>query len=409
MKDMYKTKGYITPLDTVLICSPRETLAGALAQTKSTHEAVFVMDEKKKFLGLVTPYHALFERRYPYTAKVEHCLFHPPRITQHTSLSEVAEHMLATRTYTLPVFDDKGAVRGVITAQSILKGVVAVPEFLHQVAHRMPVRPVVMLDQHATVKQVYHKLRDAGQTRMVLVGETGRLVGVITRRDLREAMTKLAPKEGFAMKVHGLFLENAPIEHDRPAMDFATHNIITAEQGEDRTTILRRMIEKNVSSVVVVTSSNHPVGIFSIRSVLQALSTIRHEVHVPVIWHHQLHGLAGELMVDNVTAILERFGKRLHRRAPAHKIDIYLERIKDAAGQTKEYTVTLSVHFWSGVSYLAKAETFISTAKHVGLETAVHRAIKEIYKQLERDHHLIHHHDADLQPQPDFERVSTAA
>ena len=43
-----RSRGYIAPLDTVLICAPNETLAGALAQTKNTHEPVFLMDKKEK-------------------------------------------------------------------------------------------------------------------------------------------------------------------------------------------------------------------------------------------------------------------------------------------------------------------------------------------------------------------------
>ncbi len=392
MEDILKAQGYRTSLDDVTLCDAAETLASALARARSTHEAVFVMDGKEKFLGVITPFHAVFAKRHPDNTRVVHCLVHVPRLTAQTPLSEVAQAMLDTRAYTLPMFNDRGNVVAAVTAQRILEGVARVPELRALVAERLPVRPVLTLPAGATVQKVYAALRGTNQTRVVLVDAAGKVAGIITRRDLRQAMSQLAPKEGFAMEVHGLFLENEPRERKRPAMDFATHQVITARPSEKRAEILRRMADQKVSSVVVVNADLKPVGIVSARSVLQVLATVRHEPQVPIVWHHQLHHAAGAFMVERVTDLLEKFGKKLHRRSPVQTVDIYLERIKDAAGRSRAYGVSLSVRFWSGVSYLAKSESFLASAKHLGLETAVHRAMKEILAQVQRDHQRTHRH-----------------
>lgn len=135
MKNIYKAQPYITPTASVSTCTPDQYLSEALAFTRQSHDAVLVFDKKGNFLGLVSPYHAIFEHRFPYTAKVKHCLFVPPRITTNTPLHEVAQRMVDTRVYTLPVVDDAGEIAGETVLHQAMREIESQMQRDHQVAH----------------------------------------------------------------------------------------------------------------------------------------------------------------------------------------------------------------------------------------------------------------------------------
>src|SRR3990167_1020732 len=71
--DFVKTKNIIK-------IAPDTTLSHALSSLKSSHDAAFVFDEKDNYMGLVNPYYSIIKTSLPGNAKVEHCLFHAPRI-----------------------------------------------------------------------------------------------------------------------------------------------------------------------------------------------------------------------------------------------------------------------------------------------------------------------------------------
>jgi len=72
---------------------------------------VYVL-EGSRFKGLVVPYQARYQHDFLYTKLVTSGLVVPPHITEKTPLYEVAGHMLSTRIYNLPVFDEKKRVIG---------------------------------------------------------------------------------------------------------------------------------------------------------------------------------------------------------------------------------------------------------------------------------------------------------
>ena len=78
--DAVKTKNIIK-------ISLEDSLSSALSHLSSSHDAAFIFDDKKKFVGVINPYHALIHASYPGNAKVAHCLFHPQELSA-TSASQ---------------------------------------------------------------------------------------------------------------------------------------------------------------------------------------------------------------------------------------------------------------------------------------------------------------------------------
>lgn len=66
--------------DNIITVSPDVTLTQALSRLSTSHDAAFVFDDKKKYLGVINPYYALIRSSHPGNAKAAHCLHHPPKI-----------------------------------------------------------------------------------------------------------------------------------------------------------------------------------------------------------------------------------------------------------------------------------------------------------------------------------------
>ena len=105
----------------ILTCSPHDTLSQALSKLNSSHDAVFVVNDDEKLLGVISPYHALFRSNNPPTTKVENCFYSPPKLKESTSISEIARNMVESKVYYLPVFSENGNWLGVVSVRSVLE------------------------------------------------------------------------------------------------------------------------------------------------------------------------------------------------------------------------------------------------------------------------------------------------
>src|SRR3990167_10291057 len=110
--DFVKTKNIIK-------IAPDTTLSHALSSLKSSHDAAFVFDEKDNYMGLVNPYYSIIKTSLPGNAKIEHYLFHAPRIKLNDSVAKVARLMIESKVNYLPVFDDRNEFVGITSARRL--------------------------------------------------------------------------------------------------------------------------------------------------------------------------------------------------------------------------------------------------------------------------------------------------
>ena len=113
LRDIIKTEGIIK-------ISPEESLSSAVSKLRTSHDAAFVFNDKKKFLGLINPYYCLFKSSYPGNAKAEHCLYHPPKVRIDYSIAKVAGLFIESKIHYLPVFDLQDRFIGIISARHLL-------------------------------------------------------------------------------------------------------------------------------------------------------------------------------------------------------------------------------------------------------------------------------------------------
>jgi len=109
------------------------------------------------------------------------------------------------------------------------------------------------------------------------------------------------------------------------------------------------------------------------------------EIKFPIIIHHSPEGPTREYRIEQLNEILEAFGEKLNKRSPVQRIELTIEDPKNPLGKIVAYGAKLHVLFYSGKSYIASSDSFVAKAQHLGLETNVREAGKEILKQIESD------------------------
>ncbi len=266
----------VTPLDTVAADTTGKTLGSVLSKVTSSHSAVFIFDEQGEFAGLVSPYKTLYASNLPYTTKVEAASIMPPAITAETSLYDAVTHMLATKIYTLPVFNDAGKVTGVISGHDILKHVTGEPEMLRLISAAITVQKPVTASINASVGDIYNQLKEAGVSRIILTGDTGALAGIVTRNDLARAFTEPSvrrryPSEGSVFGFHSRGGEKK-FRADYPVRRYATTMVDTLPAGSSQADLVTHLTNSAYNSLVLIDGKLRPVGFLSIRDLLQAVS-----------------------------------------------------------------------------------------------------------------------------------------
>lgn len=363
----------------ILRCEPDATLDAAFAKTKSSHDAVFVFDDDKVFLGMVSPSHSLFRKRYAYTTKVRSCLVSPPRITMDTPLPQIAEFMVATGIYVLPVFDG-GAITGLVTARKILRAMLEDSAFFSEVVRNLkPERPVTA-PHTVFLQKIYDVLRQKKVSRVVLVGKTGRVYGIVSRQDIQFVLTKPTTRQRIKTGGRGaarnyVFGVEKDSRLNRPAAPLAIRNVLAAEASSGKEQVVKTLVDSGKNSVVLVDKENRPAGIISTRMVLQAIASLKPDARVPVTVNNSA-GLS-RADVDRIALLAAACAEKLSKRSSVQRAEMSVREARTPSGKPAEFEVALHILFFSG-------KTLLAAVKNRDLEQAVREAAKRVEKQERR-------------------------
>lgn len=373
-------KKYISPLTSIIRGKADDTLGRVLSHVNSSHEAVFIFDNDNKFLGLISPFKTLYSSNYPYTTKVSSIIFNPPTITGETFVYQVAEYMLATRIYVLPVFNKKGELKGVISIKDILQEVVKDSSLINFISNKVKTHRPVTAPIDASVKEVFHSLKEKGVSRMVLVDAEERLAGIVTRSDLMQTLIKPTskmrfPKEGSHAGFYSLAGEKT-FRKDKPIGKYLTRLVDSLPKGVSKIEIVTHLISSSHDSVVLIDKQNKPTGFLSMRDILKAISLLRPEVYISLSIKKPSNSV-NHKELEQARKYLEVFGKKLKKRIKIEKIEVSSEEPKSPEGRTKVFNITVIVTLDGGKS-------FVVVTKNRKYIDGIQSATKLIEKQYRR-------------------------
>ncbi|MBI4130038.1 CBS domain-containing protein [Candidatus Roizmanbacteria bacterium] len=359
-KDLLKTSG-------ILMGAPDDTLAETLEKLTRTHDAVFIFDEHKKFLGIINPYYTIFKSNYPGTTKVQNCLFHPPILSLATYIWDIAKLMVESKIYFLPVFDNS-TFAGIVSINRILRTIKTDPKLLRQLQLVLK-KPMITIQQHATLTEAYTLMRDKQVSRLPVVNMHEHLVGIVSRYDIQRAIAEPKEKPRFLSRVgeKEKFLEQSLDGYFRKV-------VVTATPDETIASILDKIITNTIGSIVVIDKNRKAVGIVSNHDILRALNALRPK-HEPKLDLHVAKEFTEQTQLEQM---IGQFISKVNKFTPVQQIRVVLEALKNPVGKVRKYSINLQLMIkGDGRKVIAKVTEY-------DWKQATHEAIDKVRKQLQR-------------------------
>lgn len=361
-KELLKTEGILTS-------SPSSTLAQALAKLKSSHDAVFVVDKKEKLLGVVSPYYVLFHSNFPPTTKVENCFFSPPKLKENTPIWEIARNMMESKVYYLPVIGQNGSWLGIVSVRTLLRRIAQDKDYVRGIQIPRKAK-IITISENANLGKARALLSNKGVSRLPVVSPSGKLVGIITRYDLREALSQPRGSQRFLSRAgeKRKFI-------NKPIKGYFKKSPVTATDNTPLSQIISSMLDRQIGSIIIVNSKWQPVDIISYGDLLKAIVAKGQKLQRNLI----LNLPEDFSQKEKLEAILEALLNKMQTRNRIHRLEANLEMIKNPAGEKKLYRVKL-------IAYHLKLENIVAQGSDHKWNTALRKAIEKIQKQSRRIH-----------------------
>lgn len=357
-KDLLKTSGIIT-------ASPEATLKEALARLTRSHDAVFVFNDQGKFLGVINPYYAIFKSNHPPQTKLVHCLFNPPHLSLDMYIWDIAQLMVQSKVYFLPVFENNTNFVGIVTVNRVLLAILSNNELVGRLQIKTK-KNIITIAQNSSLATTYTLMRDKQVARLPVVDTHNHLVGIVTRFDIRAAFAEPKQKVSWLSRVGEK--ENFL---DQPIEGYFKKMIVSAPNATPPRKILELILNKEVGSVVIVDADRKPVGLVSTTDLLEAIARLRPDLGLEI----ELKVERGFVHKAQLEEMLARFVAKINKFNPVRRVHFVLEGEKNPAGKISRYTSHLQIVRKDGMQVVGKAMDY-------DWKKSVHEVLDKVKHQL---------------------------
>jgi CBS domain-containing protein len=246
-----------------------ETLSSAICKLSSSHDAAFVFSEEGKYMGLVNPYYSLLKSSSPANARVEHCLFHAPKIKTDFTTAKVAQLMNESKVHYLPVFDNQDQFVGIVSSRRMLSVLKGSPLFKVKISDVLKSKkiPLITVFEDDFVSTALNELKKYKVSKLVVINRDMKLKGVLSYYDLISFL--IAPRE---KEQRGERRGDKISLTHKLIKNFSKNFVLTLGPNDQMEEALRLILEKKIGSVVIVDEERHPIGIITTRDFLAILA-----------------------------------------------------------------------------------------------------------------------------------------
>jgi CBS domain-containing protein len=252
----------IVTTENILEASEQDSLSKALSKLPTSHSAAFIFSDNKRKVGLVNPYHCIIRSSLPGNAKVEACIFHPPKLYTNTPINKVIESFIASKIHYLPIFNRNETFAGVVSSRRVLDALktssvfnVSIEEVLKKKS-----KPLVSIEDTDNMATAIHLFKLHKTSKLIVVNNNNKLKGVLSYYDLIHFMIspkhklgagdKEGKKDGFARQ---------------KVTTYAKTYVLTLSPKEKIRRALDLVLEKRIGSIIIIDADRHPVGIITTR------------------------------------------------------------------------------------------------------------------------------------------------
>jgi len=262
-------------------------------------------------------------------------------------------------------------------------GVINIDDFLNLIKSRfrnikvkdVMNKEVITVRAHDTIAKALATMRSHGIDRVVVIDDNNKVVGIVTGKDIIDKV--LAPKRrakfgdvsGEKEKTLSILVESV-----------MSYPVITADKNDNVARVIDKMIENNISSVVV-TKDNTPEGILIKKDILEHFIKIetptQYDIQV-IIKNITLDEFEKARINDDLTRFMEKF-KEFFSDAI---LFVYIRKFR------QEYYRGLP---WVYVRLKLTSDrgTFFATGEGWGAEYAVHAALRRLEREVLKEKELL--------------------
>lgn len=260
-KDAVKTKNIIK-------ISPDDVVSSALARLGSSHDSAFVFDDNDEFKGVINPYYCIIKKSYPGNAKVEHCIFHAPRVSNKLSVSKLAQLFIGSKLHYLPIFDGEKKFIGIASARRLLSLYNDWPRYDVKIDSYLKSKRQRLLTVYDTdlVSTAIKIFKTQKISKLIVIGKDGKLKGILTYYDLISFLMTPRRKEH-----KGDRSGNKVNFQYQQVKNFMKTYLLTLSPEHTLLDALHLILDKEIGSILVVNEKKVPVGIITTSDFLHLL------------------------------------------------------------------------------------------------------------------------------------------
>lgn len=224
-----------------------------------------VLDDKDRYVGVITRRWIIRSRMDPATAKVKTLMRTAPKVSPDFSISKAAKLMIESGIRQLPVFE-KNKLVGFVTDENIIHGAVT-QEWGNTTIDRIMTRAPYTIESHRSVGAVLSLMREQGISHVPVI-DGGKLAGIISTHDIIEHIFQPQRRQTLGEIVG----EKVPLI-SVPAKGIMRKPVITVSPSTTLREAEKKMHDFNISCLVV-TEKEKIAGIVTKLDFLEPISQI---------------------------------------------------------------------------------------------------------------------------------------
>ncbi len=181
----------------------------------------------------------------------------------------------------------------------------------------------IVIDENTSIMKATQIMKEHGIRRIPVVRD-GRLIGIISDRDIKEA----APSKATSLDVHELYYLLSEIK----VKDIMTPDPITLKENDSVEKAAVIMLENRISGIPIVDDNYHVIGVITQTDVFKVMISITGAYKSPIQIAFEMEDSPGSL--NKLLNLIREQGGRIvsvltsHENMPEGKREVYV-RLKD--------------------------------------------------------------------------------
>jgi predicted transcriptional regulator/ribosome-associated translation inhibitor RaiA len=290
-----------------LVLDSSEYISKALSQLDQT--PAVIVTKNGKYYGVIDHRSLGNNMRLPQNTKCESAVVKPPVLLEGAGLMEMVDAFLVGHFKALPIIDENERPVGITTRVELLKEMMGERLLPSIGVSDLMSSPAFTINEDETIGTAKRMMRDK-KARRLIVTRNSLLVGVISAYDLSAFTAKPNLFEGGRKDIKN----SQEIRIDQLKIsNFLRPDVTLVSEGEPLETMVKRMVAKGVSHVIVV-SGKKPVGVISALDVFRKVQEGAQQ-GMPIV----ISGLSEDDM-DLYDYIKEKIGRAVEKVSKSFNI-----------------------------------------------------------------------------------------